>query len=36
MFTPIGEAGYHFLFGDHFFTTPSIGYGYPNKSYQRK
>ena len=31
MFTPIGEAGYHFLFGDHFFTTPSIGYGYQIK-----
>ena len=31
MFTPIGEAGYHFVFGDHFFTTPSIGYGYQIK-----
>ena len=31
MFTPIGEAGYHFLFGDHFFTTPTIGYGYQIK-----
>ncbi|HEX3168498.1 MAG TPA: hypothetical protein VHQ93_19655 [Chitinophagaceae bacterium] len=31
MFTPIGEAGYHFLFGDHFFTTPSIAYGYQIK-----
>jgi hypothetical protein len=31
MFTPIGEAGYHFLFGDHFFTTPSIGCGYQIK-----
>lgn len=31
MFTPIGEVGYHFLFGEHFFTTPSIGYGYQIK-----
>ena len=31
MFTPIGEAGCHFVFGDHFFTTPSIGYGYQIK-----
>ena len=31
MFTPIAEAGYHFLFGDHFFTTPSIAYGYQIK-----
>jgi len=31
MFTPIGEAGFHFVFGDHFFTTPSIGYGYQIK-----
>ena len=31
MFTPIGEVGWHFLFGDHFFTTPSIGYGYQIK-----
>ncbi|HET6767281.1 MAG TPA: hypothetical protein VFH08_07780 [Chitinophagaceae bacterium] len=31
MFTPIGEAGYHFVFGDHIFTTPSIGYGYQLK-----
>jgi hypothetical protein len=31
MFTPIGEAGYHFVFGKHIFTTPSIGYGYQIK-----
>ena len=31
MFTPIGEAGYHFVFGKHIFTTPSIGYGYQLK-----
>jgi hypothetical protein len=31
MFTPIGEAGYHFVFGEHFFTTPSIAYGYQIK-----
>ena len=31
MFTPIGEVGWHFLFGDHFFTTPSVGYGYQIK-----
>jgi hypothetical protein len=31
MFTPIGEAGYHFVFGDHFFTTPSIAWGYQIK-----
>jgi hypothetical protein len=31
MFTPIGEAGYHFVFGKHIFTTPSIGYGYTIK-----
>jgi len=28
MITPIGEAGYHFVFGEHVFTAPSIGYGY--------
>ncbi len=31
MFTPIGEAGYHFVFGKHIFTTPSIGYVYQIK-----
>ena len=31
MFTPIAEAGYHFVFGTHIFTTPSIGYGYQMK-----
>ncbi len=31
LFTPMGEAGYHFLFGKHLFTTPSIGYGYTLK-----
>ncbi|TMI98150.1 MAG: hypothetical protein E6H08_00710 [Bacteroidetes bacterium] len=31
MFTPMGEVGWHFLFGDHFFTTPSVGYGYQIK-----
>ena len=31
MFTPFGEAGYHFVFGTHIFTTPSIGYGYTLK-----
>ena len=31
MFTPVGEAGYHFVFGKHIFTTPSIGYGYQIK-----
>jgi hypothetical protein len=31
MFTPGAEAGYHFVFGKHIFTTPSIGYGYQIK-----
>ena len=31
MFMPFGEAGYHFVFGKHIFTTPSIGYGYQIK-----
>jgi hypothetical protein len=31
MFTPSAEAGYHFVFGTHIFTTPSIGYGYQIK-----
>jgi len=31
MFTPIGEAGYHLAFGKHYFTTPSIGFGYQIK-----
>ena len=31
MFTPVGEAGYHFVFGKHVFTTPSVGYGYQIK-----
>ena len=31
MFTPSAEAGYHFVFGKHIFTTPSIGYGYQIK-----
>jgi len=30
-FTPMAEAGYHFVFGDNFFTAPSIGYGYTIK-----
>lgn len=30
-FTPIAEAGYHFVFGDNFFSTPSVGYGYSIK-----
>ena len=31
MFTPSAEAGYHFVFGKHFFTSPTIGYGYQIK-----
>jgi len=31
MFTPSAEAGYHFVFGKHIFSTPSIGYGYQLK-----
>ena len=31
MFTPSAEAGYHFVFGKHIFTTPTIGYGYQIK-----
>lgn len=31
MFTPSAEAGYHFVFGEHIFTTPSVGYGYQIK-----
>ena len=31
MFTPMAEAGYHFVFGKHIFTTPSIGWGYQKK-----
>jgi len=31
MFTPVGEIGYHFVLGDSFFTTPSVGYGYTLK-----
>ncbi|HET9744781.1 MAG TPA: hypothetical protein VFP97_03650, partial [Chitinophagaceae bacterium] len=31
MFTPGAEAGYHFVFGTHIFTAPSIGYGYQIK-----
>ncbi len=31
MFTPSAEAGYHFVFGKHIFTTPTIGYGYQLK-----
>ena len=31
MFTPSAEAGYHFVFGKHIFTTPSIAYGYQLK-----
>lgn len=31
MFTPIGEAGYHFVFGKHLYTAPAIGYGYTIK-----
>lgn len=30
-FTPLAEAGYHFIFGKHFFTSPAIGYGYSLK-----
>jgi hypothetical protein len=29
--TPIAEAGYHFVFAKHIFTTPSIGWGYQKK-----
>lgn len=29
--TPIGEAGYHLVFANHFFATPAIGYGYTLK-----
>lgn len=31
MFTPMAETGYHFVFGKHLFTTPSVGYGYQIK-----
>jgi len=31
MFTPIGEAGYHFVFGKSLFTTPSLSWGYTIK-----
>jgi hypothetical protein len=31
MVTPMAEAGYHFVFGKHIFTTPSIGWGYQKK-----
>jgi hypothetical protein len=31
MMTPVGEAGYHFIFAKHIFTTPSVGYGYSIK-----
>lgn len=31
MFTPIGEAGYHFVFAKHIFTSPMIAYGYQIK-----
>jgi hypothetical protein len=31
MITPIGEAGYHFIFAKKFFGAPSIGYGYTIK-----
>jgi hypothetical protein len=29
--TPWAEAGYHFVFAKHIFTSPSIGYGYTLK-----
>jgi hypothetical protein len=28
LFTPWVEAGYHFLFANRYFASPSIGYGY--------
>ena len=31
MFTPSAEAGYHFVFGKHIFTSPTIAYGYKLK-----
>ena len=31
MFTPAAEAGYHFVFGTHIFTAPTIGYAYQIK-----
>jgi hypothetical protein len=30
-FTPMAEAGYHFVFSDNFFVAPSVGYGYTIK-----
>jgi hypothetical protein len=30
-FTPMAEAGYHFVFGKHLFTTPSVAGGYTLK-----
>ncbi len=26
--TPMAEAGYHFVFGKHIYTAPSLGFGY--------
>ena len=31
MLTPMAEAGYHFVFGKHIFTTLAVGYGYTIK-----
>jgi hypothetical protein len=28
MITPMGEFGYHFIFGKHLYTAPSLGFGY--------
>lgn len=31
MFTPMAELGYQMIFNTHYFTSPSIGYGYKKK-----
>lgn len=30
-FTPMIEGGYHFIFGDNFFTAPAVAWGYTIK-----
>ncbi len=31
MFTPVAEAGYHFIFAKNFFAAPAFGFGYTIK-----
>jgi len=31
MFMPMGELGYQMIFNTHYFTSPSIGFGYKKK-----